>query len=81
MLVAIGYTAIPVAAAAVVVGLSLSASLGTNAGPTRSIGIPVALSLLTVVGAAAGLLARSAPPRRTSWPEFWPSGRSPSCTS
>jgi ZIP family zinc transporter len=42
------------------VGLSLSASLGTEAGGVRSVGIPVALSLLTVVGAAAGLLALGA---------------------
>ena len=39
------------------VGLSLSASLGERSGPGRSIGVPVALSLLTVVGAATGLLA------------------------
>lgn len=39
------------------VGLSVSASLGSQAGAVRSVGVPVALSLLTVVGAAAGLLA------------------------
>jgi zinc transporter, ZIP family len=42
------------------VGLSLSASLGPAASARRSVGVPVALSLLTVVGAAAGLLALGA---------------------
>jgi ZIP family zinc transporter len=39
------------------VGLSLSATLGRSAGATRTVGVPVVLSLLTVLGAGAGLLA------------------------
>jgi ZIP family zinc transporter len=39
------------------VGLSLSASLGSSAGPSRTVAVPIALSLLTLVGAGVGMLA------------------------